>query len=78
MTDDIKMKISLSKKGTIPWNKGLKGRQIAWNKNLEFMGGGSNPKAVKCEINGVKYSCKKEAMKALNIENMYRLNKLLR
>jgi hypothetical protein len=32
MTDEIRKKIGLSGKGKIPWNKGLTGVQIVWNK----------------------------------------------
>lgn len=35
MTEATKNKISQSKKGSIPWNKGLKGAQTAWNKGLK-------------------------------------------
>ena len=34
LTDEAKRKISESKKGKIPWNKGKKGLQTAWNKGL--------------------------------------------
>lgn len=35
-SEETKMKISLTKKGTIPWNKGKKGVQIPWNKGLKL------------------------------------------
>lgn len=33
-SEDMKLKLSAAKKGKIPWNKGLKGKQKAWNKGL--------------------------------------------
>lgn len=35
MTEATKKKISESKKGKTPWNKGLKGAQVAWNKGVK-------------------------------------------
>lgn len=39
-TNEIRRKMSLSAKGRIPWNRGLKGVQVAWNK-----GKPSNPES---------------------------------
>ena len=33
---ESRIKMSLSQKGKIPWNKGLKGVMIAWNKGKRF------------------------------------------
>ena len=35
LTEEHKRKLSESHKGKIPWNKGLKGSQVAWNKGLK-------------------------------------------
>jgi hypothetical protein len=34
MLEETKVKLSIAKKGSIPWNKGLKGVIVAWNKGL--------------------------------------------
>ena len=33
---ESRMRMSLSQKGKVPWNKGLKGVMIAWNKGKRF------------------------------------------
>ena len=33
---ESRKKMSLSQKGKIPWNKGLKGVMVAWNKGLKL------------------------------------------
>jgi group I intron endonuclease len=35
-SEESKKLMSLSRKGRIPWNKGLKNAQIAWNKGLKY------------------------------------------
>ena len=35
-SEETKKKISQSKKGNIPWNKGKKGLQVPWNKGLKM------------------------------------------
>lgn len=34
-TEESRIKMSESHKGKIPWNKGLKGAQVAWNKGIK-------------------------------------------
>lgn len=36
MSEESKRKMSESKKGKSPWNKGLKGSQVAWNKGVSL------------------------------------------
>jgi len=45
LTDKTKNKISQSKKGQTPWNKGLKGVTTAWNKGINY-------EAIKGKNNG--------------------------
>ena len=33
---ESRMKMSLSQKGKVPWNKGKKGLQVPWNKGKRF------------------------------------------
>lgn len=68
-----KIKISLSKV-----NKKRKPFSDEWKTNLSIANRrGNNSNAIPVEINGIKYSCKKDAEESLNLTNR-QLNKLLK
>lgn len=55
-SEESKKKMSESAKGRIPWNKGIKGMQIAWNKGKKYGLGRRLPNCTDC---GIKLkSCK--------------------
>jgi hypothetical protein len=72
-SEETKRKISEATQGRVPWNKGLKGFQIAWNKGITDanISGGKNPRAKKIFYNGKVYDCIKDAMKINNVSRSY-------
>lgn len=61
---ETKMKMSESRKGKDPWNKGLTGVQTPWNKGIKNpnMSSGKNPRSKKICYNDKIYDCIKDAM----------------
>lgn len=65
-TPEYRQKVSNSKKGSIPWNKGQTGVQ-----DHTAIRGGNNYGAKPCFYNDAPYSCVRDAMKASGLTKYY-------
>lgn len=74
-SEELRLQISNTLKGIIPWNKGVKQTEEARRKNSEghkgLYDGSNNPKAKKCTINGKTYGCIKDAWRDICPEICY-------